>query len=365
LRGWHNNRLTWEPVGQNRREAQRALDARRGDIARRTYKVLQDKTFEQWSGEWIASASVKPASRRTYGFTLAYATKTFGKTKLRDLGPDDIRRFLDVIREANLERHKPKTDDEPAREVSAATLAKHLRQLGACLEAAVAEGYATENAVRKLHKTAKPKVAKSKPAYFTNAELSALWLALAATQPDRPVLLALCRAACLTGAREGELVGLRWSDIDLLNREVHIARTVVADIGEQTPKSGEPRTLDLSPQAAQHFEDWYANPLRVGDDLVFSREDGKHFTPHQILRALYAAMEHAGIPRVGERGRERNFHSLRHSFARLTLENSAPIDWLRRQLGHSNIALTVQTYGEWSREAQKKEAAKLDGVFPV
>jgi integrase len=132
---------------------------------------------------------------------------------------------------------------------------------------------------------------------------------------------------------------------------------------EQTPKSGEARTIDLTPQAAEHFEGWFK--MSGGDGLVFGREDGKHFTPHQVLRALYGAMAEAEIPRVGERGRRRNFHSFRHTFARLTLENVAPIDWVRRQLGHSSVTLTVDLYGEWSREAQKAEAAKLAGVFPV
>ena len=64
-------------------------------------------------------------------------------------------------------------------------------------------------------------------------------------------MLALCQTAIATGARFGELAALRWADVDLLNREVHISRTFVAGLGEQpTTKSGEPRTIDLTPQGA-------------------------------------------------------------------------------------------------------------------
>jgi integrase len=358
IRGWHNNKLTWEPVGQNRKEAQRALDARRGDVARRTYKVLQDKTFTEWADEWIASASVKATSRRAYGFTLDYGKKAFGSSKVRDLGPDDVGRFLDLIRKTHLERQKPKPDTRPI-PITDATLAKHLRQLGACLQAAVPT-YASENPVRLLHKTAKPKVAKSRPAYYTNAELSLLWRELA----YRPVMLAFCKTAALTGARFGELAALRWSDCDLLNREIHISRTMVDGAGEQpSTKGGEPRTLDLTPPAAQVLEDWFKS--RGGDGLVFEREEGGHLTPHGVHRPLYEALQRAGIPRVGERGRKRDFHSLRHSFARLALEGGAEITWVQKQLGHSSITLTVDTYGSWARTAEKAQAEKLADAFTL
>lgn len=85
----------------------------------------------------------------------------FGRAKVREFGPSDIRRLLDFIRK-EIARRTPK--GKKPREVTAATLARHLRQLGACLEASIAEGYATENPVRKLHKTAWPRVTKSRPA---------------------------------------------------------------------------------------------------------------------------------------------------------------------------------------------------------
>jgi Phage integrase family len=67
----------------------------------------------------------------------------------------------------------------------------------------------------------------------------------------------------------------------------------------------------------------------------------------------------------GEHGRKRDFHSTRHSFARIALQNGARIDWVQRQLGHSSITLTVDRYGRWVRKAEKAEAEKLEGAFPV
>jgi integrase len=355
----HGGKLIYEPAGPNRKEAERLLDARRGDIARRTFRVVRDIRFDEWGDEWLSGFTGKPSSRLVYSHSIAYGKQTFGAVKVRDLTNADVRRFLETIRRAYIERH-PAKKDEPQREVSQATLAKHLRQLGACLQAAVTEGYATENPVRGLHKTARPKVPKSRPAYFTDPELARLWPELA----YRPVMLALCKTAVGTGARLGELAALRWDDVDLLSGELHIARSFTEGFGETPPKSGQPRTIDLTPPAAKVLEGWFAES--GGDGLVFEREEGGHLTSGYMLRrVLIPALERAGIPRVGEQGGTRDFHSFRHTFARIALEGGAEITWVQRQLGHSSIGLTVDTYGHWSRAAQKAQAKKLARAFKL
>ena len=358
----HRGDLVREPVGHNRKEAERALDARRGDIARQTYRVVKDVRFDEWGDQWLAALNSKPATRRVYTTTIEYAKETFGSVRVRDLDSGDVRRFLDEIRKAQAPRRvvDPETGERPVVEVSQATLAKHLRQLGACLQRAVEEGYAIDNAVRMLSKSARPKVAKSAPVYYTDDELRRLWPELA----FRPVIEYLCKTAVATGLRLGELAALRWGDVDLLNREIHVSRSYDVAAGEQATKSNKPRTIDLTPPAAKVIEDWYAIVGESG--LVFEREEGGYLLSKYVTsQVLYPALERAGIPRIGERGRKRDFHSFRHTFARLALEGGAEITWVQKQLGHSSITLTVDTYGSWSRAAEKSQAARLVGAFPV
>src|SRR5438093_4458469 len=59
----HEGKLVREPVGHNRREAERALDARRGDLARRTFRVLEDIAFDKWADRWLAGFTGKENSR--------------------------------------------------------------------------------------------------------------------------------------------------------------------------------------------------------------------------------------------------------------------------------------------------------------
>ncbi len=112
---------------------------------------------------------------------------------------------------------KPRT----LKKVSQSTLAKHLRQLGSCLGAAVSEGYAEDNPVSRLHSTRRPKVSQSAPAYFTNEEL----LETMARARRLPLYSYLCRIALATGMRSGELIALRWSDVSMTTNEVTVSRT--------------------------------------------------------------------------------------------------------------------------------------------
>jgi integrase len=355
----HDGKLVREPVGHNRKEAQRALDARRGDVARREYRIVEDIRFDEWADQWLASLSGKENTRRVYETTINPAKKVFGKTKVRNLDAADVRRFLDHVRSVHEARQVRRPEDQ-RRPVSPATLAKHLRQLATCCEAAISEGYATENPVKKLHRSARPKAPQVRPVYYTDTELARLWPELA----YRPVYAYLCKIAATTGMRFGELAALRWSDVSLLERKMQVDRTYTEGIGETPPKSGKPRTLSLTPQAAALFEEWHVES--GGEGLVFERETGGYVSTEYIRRrVLYPALERAGIPRKGAGGRDRDFHSFRHTFARIALENGAELTWVQKQLGHASIVMTVDVYGHWSSAAEEAQAAKLDAVFPV
>ena len=99
--------------------------------------------------------------------------------------------------------------------------------------------------------------------------------------------------------------------------------------------------------------------------LVFERETGGYIDNAEARKVLYRAMKAAGVPRVGEQGGSRDWHSLRHTYARRALERGALIQWVQSQLGHSSSQLTTETYGRWSRTAQKREAENLVDTFTV
>jgi integrase len=345
-------RLVREPVGHNRRQAERRLRAIQVQIDQDAYAPPENVGFSEWADRWLAELRREETTRRTYRSSLEYAKQAFGKKPLRKLTTSDIGAFLDHVERVNRARKRP-------REVSPTTLAKHLRHLGACLQAAKAERLIAENPVRLMAASARPRAQKKRPSYFTNDELARLWPELA----ERPLVSYLCRVAVATGMRFGELAALRWEDVNLLDEEILVSHTYTPGIGVKATKSGEPRTIDLTPQAKRLLEGWY--PHTSGQGLVFEREVGGHLDGGRVLDVLYAAIERAGLPRIGERGGKRTFHSFRNTFARIALEGGAQLTWVQAQLGHSSITLTRDVYGAWSRKAEKLEAKRLDGVFTV
>lgn len=344
--------LVRDPIGHDREAAERRLNKTRVEEDEGTLEVPSNLTFGEWAGAWLDGLRRRETTKATYRVTIDYAKATFGAKRLRKLGAADVRAFLDHIEQENLRRN-------PKRPATSTTLAKHIRQLSACLEAARFERHLAENPVKRLHVTARPKPAKKRPSYFADDELARLWPALA----DRPVYSYLCRVAVTTGMRLGELAALRWTDVRLLNGEIIVARTYVPSVGETPTKSGEARTVDLTPQARRLLEEWLS--LSGDTGLVFERETGGYLDGGQVLAALYVSMERAGIPRESERGGKRTFHSLRNTFARIALEAGSELTWVQGQLGHSSITLTRDVYGSWSRRAEKVAAERLDGAFAV
>jgi hypothetical protein len=113
-----------EVVGHNRKEAERILDALRGDVARHRYRVIEEIAFRVWADRWLAGFTGKANSKRVYATTLAYAKAVFGNRKVRDLGAGDVRRLLDHIRDED-RRRRARSKDEGVRK---GELSRHARE---------------------------------------------------------------------------------------------------------------------------------------------------------------------------------------------------------------------------------------------
>jgi integrase len=289
----------------------------------------------------------KPSTVSSYRSTVVHAKRVFGNRNVRFIRAEDVGRFNTILREGGY---------------SASTRAKHLRVLGACLQAAVFYRHADTNPVRELPPAQKPRPERKEAAYFENAELPLLFAQL----QDEPYR-ALCLAALKTGMRQGELLALRWCDVELDEAVVRVRRSYTGgEIG--TPKNRERRDVDLITDVVELLaKRRSAATGRTEQDLVFYGTTPQKFLAPTFLlrRQLYPAMARAGVPRAGPTQELRTFHSFRHTFAKRALESGAEITWLSRHLGHSTLKVTTDIYGHWERAERKLQAAKMEGAFPV
>src|SRR5215207_1725443 len=162
---------------------------------------------------------------------------------------------------------------------------------------------------------------------------------------------ALYVLAVTTGMRQGELLALKWQDVDLENATVSVRRTLTKNgtrllFGVPKTKKSR-RTIRLTEAAVrvlrEHLDRQLARIERLGDlykdqGLVFASEVGTPMNPTNLRRrSLASLLKRAKLPRI-------RFHDLRHTCATLLLSRNVHPKYVQELLGHANIAITLDTY---------------------
>jgi len=168
-----------------------------------------------------------------------------------------------------------------------------------------------------------------------------------------PLDAALFLTAAFTGLRLGELLALRWSDVDFTGQTIRVRRNYTLHGGLSTPKSSKVRSVPLVTEVAQalaHFGD--REHWTGGDDLIFAGPLGG-FQDGQSLRKRYkAALRAAGL-------RELRLHDLRHTFGTLAIERASILQ-VKAWMGHADVQTTMRYLHHKSR---RDEARLLEEAF--
>jgi integrase len=180
-------------------------------------------------------------------------------------------------------------------------------------------------------------------------------------------LYAAYHLAAMTGMRRGELLGLRWRDVDLDTGRVSIVQTLIGKRELSRPKTDKGRrNVALDPATVtvlrEHRKDQLEERLAWGPayedehDLVFSREDGSPTWPQSLSRAFERHAGDAGMPVI-------RFHDLRHTHATLALTAGVHPKVVSERLGHANVAITLDTYSHAIPAMQEDAAAKVAALL--
>jgi integrase len=157
-----------------------------------------------------------------------------------------------------------------------------------------------------------------------------------------------------TGLRRGELLALRWRDVDFAGQVVRVRASYAA--GALTPpKSGKVRSVPMAPEVATALAKLGDRPLFTGDDdLVFVGEDGGHLDGSALRRRYNRALERAGLRRL-------RFHDLRHTFGTRMIAK-ADISRVQEWMGHADVQTTMKYLHYAPREG---DAALVAEAFAV
>lgn len=174
------------------------------------------------------------------------------------------------------------------------------------------------------------------------------------TYSGLPVLMAL-----LTGMRMGEILALRWGDVDFVHNIIKVQRNVVKSYDPEaktermmigTPKTSHGyREIPLLPTLRKAFRA-VGGPKPEPGNYIVGNSDKPKF--HNCVRDTYSRLlKRNKLPTV-------NFHGLRHTFATLLVESGGDIKTISVMLGHSTVALTLNLYVHPSLESKRKVVNK-------
>jgi len=183
---------------------------------------------------------------------------------------------------------------------------------------------------------------------------------------------ALFYTALFTGMRRSELLGLRWADVDFILSQLYVNRSLHqlnnrSYVFTQPKSVRSRRTIALSPSTIltlkRHKEQQALEKAMLGmmlkeDDLVFSTPEGKPLRPNTITRAWANLARRCGLKVI-------RFHDARHTHASLLLKQGVHPKVVQERLGHSSIAVTLDTYSHVTPGLQEAAALRFDDAFIV
>ena len=327
-----------------KKDAEARLKRAEAELANGTFGREVNVTFSELAATWLESIKldVKPSAYSDYEIQARkHLNPFFGEKRIDRITPADV----DKYRTAKAGETKKDGNPYSSRRVN-----KSLVTLGAIFRYAVENGYLIQSPTRFMKKV---KEEHREMDFLNPEEVRRL---LDACSPD---FYPIAFTAITTGLRQGELFGLRWSDVDIEKKIIRVNRSYHPSHGFTSPKSrqGE-RSVLITPDLAEVLIVHRAKSGGGPDDLVFSNKAGNPIDYHNIeKREFHKALDQAGLRHI-------RFHDLRHTHAALMVANpKVNVKFLQRQMGHADIGTTLNTYGHLIPEVSNGIGEQLDAMI--
>ena len=248
--------------------------------------------------------------------------------------------------------------------LSAKTVLEHHRLISTVLEQALKEGLV---AVNVASRATLPKVERKEVNYFQPEQIAAIREAL---EHEPLKWKALVHMLLITGARRGEVLGLKWDNVDFENNRVYICNSVLysADVGiyESTPKTEKSKRYIYLPaetmallrayRAWQIAERERLDGYYLDRGFVFAQDTGAPMHPDSVTDYLKKLSKRYGLPHL-------NPHAFRHTMASMLYYNGVDSVSISKRLGHAQVSTTSNIYAHVIESADKKNAEILSDIF--
>ena len=340
-------------LGKTQAEVKEKLRTAIENSKRLDYTQTGKYTVGQWMDEWFeayAKVKVRPSSHQTYkGYIENHIKPNIGDIPIEKLTSLQLQKFYRLLL---TEGRVPRIESEKQpRGLSAKTVRNINQVISSAMDMAVRHKLILSNPTEGCelpkveHREMKTLPAEQLGAFLREAKESGVY--------------ELYYLDLATGLRRGELLGLKWEDIDLQNGIIHVRRQVARVDGEvkelplKTKNSY--RNISISQDAVAMLTDMEAHR---SSDYVFPSSTGGPISPDSVNNMLHRVLKRAGLPSI-------RFHDLRHTFATLALQNGVDIKTVSGMLGHFSAGFTLDTYAHVTTSAQKEAARTMGNVLAV
>jgi len=340
-------------LGKTQAEVKEKLKRAMEESAEIDFAKADQYTVGQWMDVWFencAKIKVRPSSHQTYRGYIDHHIKPYiGDIPLNKLTLLDLQRLYKKLlsggRVERIESEKQPKGLSP----------KTVRNINQVISSALT--FAREQKLIAVNPTdgcALPKLEHREMKTLTAEQLQSFL-----REAKESGVYEMYYIELATGLRRGELLGLKWEDIDLANKVIRVRRQVARINGEivEAPlkTKNSYRTISIGEDAVGILKQ---QKEKSHSEYVFPSPAGGPISPDSVLHMLHRVLKRAALPKV-------RFHDLRHTFATLALQNGVDIKTVSGMLGHYSAGFTLDTYAHVTTTAQRQAADTMGRILYV
>lgn len=338
-------------LGKTQAEVKEKLKKALADSPRLDLAKQGKYTVGTWIDAWfenVAKIKVCPSSHQTYrGYIDNHIKPNIGNIPLEKLTTMELQKlYRKLLTSGRVERIEA---EKQPKGLSAKTVRNINQVISSAMDLAVAQKIILENPTNAC---SLPRVEHKEMQTISAEQLQAVL-----EEAKRSGVYEMYYIELSTGLRRGELLGLKWQDIDMKQGVIRVRRQIsridgkIVEAPLKTKNSY--RTVTISPQAVEVLK---SQKEKTDDEYVFPSPNGGPISPDSVNNMLHRVLDRAGIPRV-------RFHDMRHTFATLALQNGVDIKTVSGMLGHFSAGFTLDTYAHVTTAAEKEAAQTIGKVL--
>jgi len=309
----------------NLKEALKFLAQRKAEVSKGEYPErvrIKNYSFKELAERYKEWAEIQKSWNKSKRYMVEVLEQKFGNIALRKLEPSIVEKFIVDIAKQN---KKP------------ATVNKYITILKHMLRKAVEWNMVEEAILKRLSSIKQLRLNNRRLRYLTKEEIARL---LSCCDKN---LYPIVFTALNTGMRKSEILGLKWSNVDLKNGYIYV----------ENSKSSESRTIPMNEKLLSLFRKMFEERKLSSEYVFVNPKTGAKY--QDIKKAFASTLKKAQIKNF-------HFHDLRHTFASHLVMAGVDLTTVKELLGHKDIKMTLR-YSHLAPEHKQKAVAVLDSIF--